>query len=1195
MAMDPQPEPVSYICGDCGMENTLKPGDVIQCRECGYRILYKKRTRRTVWLEMSEFKTKSRVLVARSSSVCNSGDCPIRGTLKKTALTLASKKDALCPSRDRCAILSFHNFEPDGTWRIVALPVQCSNHVNLASGVNMDGLQLLFSPPLNRLKIDQCKGPRVPLPPYAYSAKSCTKKGFTGSNVRRRCQNKIANRASKLNELPDNSSSQSSLVCGPGLFPDSSTALNSSDKDTSHSKEDDKSSKKKSRKRARKKVKRSKKKSSDSGSPECEVLTEEYVCVSLTSETCSSNDVDKEGVGEFSTSDDRLVKSDCERNGNINVMQAPNSCNSYLDREAISKATAPIVQSSAGECTTFEPKNQLQDRGPDFEVIDRGIKDIQHVEPCCFNDVHDSLVLDSVSVGSRSDESISADDIGKPSNKANCTITSDSGDGYSLGQNLTNGIHNNCEHNEGIGHGGQNCISNDKKVKQKRTMSKSSSLNKFGGAGILHGQKGKENIHSVWQKVQKNSSDEGSGDLKKVNTTSPQFASTLEKDPSVIKECNSVSVNGVSNTEDKKHLKNKIGRKSKGIVETVSKKEHNNYSKKSFHFNRSLSNDHGKAGVQQNDVLLISSQEIDQQGLNTVSGFNSDINCLTDGVQTNEVEQVTSEIGHSANFHLEESGPQKSASHIIANTNNENIDSQDSSLVMPGGNINQSNMSEELSPDSCNLEGDEVGQTEKEVSSANYNAEILSSGTTLWKWVPVGKKDRGLEKSESNNSPPEYSDASSSNNSNSESSVEPEVASSKNQDSSLNATRACNGQIYDKVSCLDEGENHKMASQIACTLTEHRDKHEAANHMFYECENQDMLENGSYRIAQAVNDACRAQLACEAVHMATGGPVAEFERLLHFCSPVICNSLNSLSCSTCSHNHAGGVSLCRHEIPNLSLGCLWKWYEKHGSYGLEIRAQDHENPKRQGGVGDFPFHAYFVPSLSAVQLFKNHENRCVNSGDKLPNCEVSEACEMVDISEKSSTASQHLIFSVLFPWPRNQDASSQTPKETASINNGSIPSINSNCSGDLELLFEYFEFEQPQQRRPLYEKFSVAWYPIYRIPDGNFRASFLTYHSLGHLVRRRTSSDLSTVGSCIVSPTVGLQSYNAQGECWFQLKHSALAAEMAGLDPSLLLKDRLRTLEETASLMARAVVNKGNLTCTNRHPDYEFFMSRRRY
>ncbi|KAK1553084.1 hypothetical protein Q3G72_028544 [Acer saccharum] len=42
---------IAYICGDCGMENTLKSGDVIQCRECGYRILYKKRTRRIVQYE----------------------------------------------------------------------------------------------------------------------------------------------------------------------------------------------------------------------------------------------------------------------------------------------------------------------------------------------------------------------------------------------------------------------------------------------------------------------------------------------------------------------------------------------------------------------------------------------------------------------------------------------------------------------------------------------------------------------------------------------------------------------------------------------------------------------------------------------------------------------------------------------------------------------------------------------------------------------------------------------------------------------------------------------------------------------------------------------------------------------------------------------------------------------------------------
>jgi DNA-directed RNA polymerase subunit RPC12/RpoP len=38
---------------DCGADNTLRPGDVIQCRECGYRILYKKRTKRSACLAPS--------------------------------------------------------------------------------------------------------------------------------------------------------------------------------------------------------------------------------------------------------------------------------------------------------------------------------------------------------------------------------------------------------------------------------------------------------------------------------------------------------------------------------------------------------------------------------------------------------------------------------------------------------------------------------------------------------------------------------------------------------------------------------------------------------------------------------------------------------------------------------------------------------------------------------------------------------------------------------------------------------------------------------------------------------------------------------------------------------------------------------------------------------------------------------------
>lgn len=35
-----------YDCGDCGAPNEIRPRDPIRCRFCGYRILYKARTKR---------------------------------------------------------------------------------------------------------------------------------------------------------------------------------------------------------------------------------------------------------------------------------------------------------------------------------------------------------------------------------------------------------------------------------------------------------------------------------------------------------------------------------------------------------------------------------------------------------------------------------------------------------------------------------------------------------------------------------------------------------------------------------------------------------------------------------------------------------------------------------------------------------------------------------------------------------------------------------------------------------------------------------------------------------------------------------------------------------------------------------------------------------------------------------------------
>ncbi|XP_078585019.1 DNA-directed RNA polymerases I, II, and III subunit RPABC4-like [Branchiostoma floridae x Branchiostoma japonicum] len=44
----PTKQTMIYICGECHYENEIKARDPIRCRECGYRIMYKKRTKRIV-------------------------------------------------------------------------------------------------------------------------------------------------------------------------------------------------------------------------------------------------------------------------------------------------------------------------------------------------------------------------------------------------------------------------------------------------------------------------------------------------------------------------------------------------------------------------------------------------------------------------------------------------------------------------------------------------------------------------------------------------------------------------------------------------------------------------------------------------------------------------------------------------------------------------------------------------------------------------------------------------------------------------------------------------------------------------------------------------------------------------------------------------------------------------------------------
>lgn len=46
--MEVKKQGLEYFCAECQEEIQIKPKDNIRCRACGYRILYKKRTKRLI-------------------------------------------------------------------------------------------------------------------------------------------------------------------------------------------------------------------------------------------------------------------------------------------------------------------------------------------------------------------------------------------------------------------------------------------------------------------------------------------------------------------------------------------------------------------------------------------------------------------------------------------------------------------------------------------------------------------------------------------------------------------------------------------------------------------------------------------------------------------------------------------------------------------------------------------------------------------------------------------------------------------------------------------------------------------------------------------------------------------------------------------------------------------------------------------
>ncbi|PQQ03468.1 hypothetical protein Pyn_26874 [Prunus yedoensis var. nudiflora] len=249
----------------------------------------------------------------------------------------------------------------------------------------------------------------------------------------------------------------------------------------------------------------------------------------------------------------------------------------------------------------------------------------------------------------------SSDEVGNPSvgNFKNQLLLKDSGfpifdevEGLSSGkgrfscQRFLNDVVDNYDHTEEARHGIQGCRSNDmqlvvpnKRSKQNKVAPRTANVSKFGSNGNLHIHIGKENNHSVWQRVQRDDSSDCTGELKKASSVYSRLDLPLREAPLLKRTSNVADVNAFSKSEDKKQQKIKVSKKLKRKTGPSLKQEYNFYSRKGSHAGIAGLDGCAKARMDQNDILDISSQLKDKKSLSLVSRSCSPPSCPRGGYQ----------------------------------------------------------------------------------------------------------------------------------------------------------------------------------------------------------------------------------------------------------------------------------------------------------------------------------------------------------------------------------------------------------------------------------------------------------------------------------------------------------------------------------------------------------------------------------
>ncbi|KAF8095096.1 hypothetical protein N665_0341s0022 [Sinapis alba] len=261
--------------------------------------------------------------------------------------------------------------------------------------------------------------------------------------------------------------------------------------------------------------------------------------------------------------------------------------------------------------------------------------------------------------------------------------------------------------------------------------------------------------------------------------------------------------------------------------------------------------------------------------------------------------------------------------------------------------------------------------------------------------------------------------------------------------------------------------------------------------------------------------------------------------------------LESVTPSVPAHYHPkkmvkekrGGSDVVELQSPYFVLGDLWESFAEWSAYGTGVPLTLNNNNSYKDRVFQ-----YYVPSLSAFQIYALSSRRPDEESDSDFKDTSSEGSSSSESERGLSLRKEHL------EDPSSDDGEPLTSRQG-------------------RFVFEYLERDLPYIREPFADKmsdlassspelktlrscdllpsswFSVAWYPIYKIPTvptlKNLDVCFLTYHSLHTPFQ---GAGVTTQSMCEVQPRESVEktmlpvfvlaSYKLRGSVWTSIKGS---------------------------------------------------------